>query len=800
VETYAIEDCRGFSRPATTNTPIFETRDEGHPNPAWHLVRQRVALGQRLALGAALGLWAGDAALLAMSRAGARWGQWAMGMGAAALVVLSTAFVLGSVLGPLVTPAMQPLALAASSFWVALRRRQPEAQIALVAHVLAAPVLIVAWCGLAYEATLAIDAEFARAETMSAALAVVDLALAGLLFVAWGPAIRGGRALVMAAARAPVARRLLERAWLVALLVLTASAALVVALALPHRSELAALPWHDAVPLGAMVCGLLCAGALPLVPRWVRRATFAFAVFVVAWGIVGGVAMRRESSVAQGLAFHRAMSGRAGYAAWTYALDFDRDGQIGVLGGGDCAPFDRTRYTGAPEVPGNGIDEDCDGVDLSPQSLAPRPPLAIIPGSIPFRPTVILVTIDALAAPRLSALGSPDPVMPRLDDLATRSMLFGRCFSQGPSTRLSFPSMFTSRYDSQQWFEFSRRTPFSFSDNERTLADAFGDIAYETVAVIPTGYFSRSRWESVTKGFQKVDTTALSSLSGKHNAREVTDAALRILAEPRTRPLFLWVHYFDAHPPYGVPPGSSPRDGDDATLYVEELRYVDQQLGRLIDAVDGLASPAFLVLTSDHATSFHPVPASRKFHYGYDLYTSTLHVPLLFHGPELKTGRVDEIVSTMDVAPTIANLLNLDTRDRFEGTSLAPELLAGQTDPDRAIFHEYFLPEDGFRGVRDPLELVSVRTNHYNLILDRARGTYELFEWPGDYYEQHDLYEERAGSADVVHLRSLLGAFLVSAQRPTGPPPAVKATPAKGVWKPRHVHAPGVLTAPSAGK
>ncbi|HTU61233.1 MAG TPA: putative metal-binding motif-containing protein, partial [Polyangiales bacterium] len=45
------------------------------------------------------------------------------------------------------------------------------------------------------------------------------------------------------------------------------------------------------------------------------------------------------------------------------STDFDRDGSSSWYGGRDCAPFDARRSPNVREVPGNGIDEDCDGAD-----------------------------------------------------------------------------------------------------------------------------------------------------------------------------------------------------------------------------------------------------------------------------------------------------------------------------------------------------------------------------------------------------------------------------------------------------
>jgi arylsulfatase A-like enzyme len=725
------------------------------------LVARRAWVGLRYALGAACGLWVGDVLVMLAGRGGASWAQWATGLGAALFVSASAGAVVGAFAGPVLVPIVERAAASVRAWALRLREQGSAAGRVLAGQAVAAIALAALASLVAHRLVVAVLFGVARADTTELALTGSHLVLAVVLVCSWPVAFRTARAVVGAAGRVPGVRWLLDRVWRV--VVASVLPVLVAAGigAFIYRTELAALPWLAFAPLALIVPGALVTRDLPrLHPPWGRRLTrvgLCLLALVLAASVFAAVRLRPESATEQVLAFDRAWSGRWAYAVWTLALDVDRDGQINVLGGGDCAPFDPRRHAGAPEVPGNGVDEDCDGADLSATTLRPRFAPFVSPAAFPSRPTIVFVTVDALAAPRLQPLGHPVSLMPNVDALAERSMLFTHCFSQGPSTRLSFPSMFTSRWDSQLVFSFAPRLPYSLGPKEKQLQDLADDAGYDTVAVIPEEYFSRGTWPSITRGFQRVDDSALPS--GKHDAEQVTDAALRALSADRDRPLYLWVHYYDAHPPYAKLPGVAYQSTDDESLYDAELAHVDAQVGRLADAIAHRSDPTYLILTADHATVFHPNPESRHFHYGYDLYTATLHVPLVVNGPGIAPGRADGLVSTMDVGPTILALMRAKALPDAQGTSLLPELFSGAHDPRRVLFHEFYLPELVLRG-RDPLQMVSIRDGRYNLVLSRERGTYELYDWTADYYEQHDLYAGLAKTQEGGRLRSLLGSFV----------------------------------------
>lgn len=755
-----------------TGARVHDALVKGVPGPSrWTgALFHSSAIGVRFGVGAAVGLWAGDAVLLAVSRGQIATSQWLQAMGASLWVAVTTGFVVGALLGPALVYVGTSALEALRPKWSALREGGPSASHAFVATVLTLAISFALFSWISYRGNVAIGLEFARPDTIAGATTAFQWLLGATFVVVWVVGNRAARSLVERASRVTALRRFLSRPWpIVALfggVVVLASLLFVRA----YGIELSALPWRNAIPPLGLVIGVTVVARSLSVPS--RHPTLAWAfvglgLLLTAAGGIGAFRLTPEATRTRKLAFERSMAGRVGFAAWTAALDFDGDGQIGVLGGGDCAPFDPHRYAGAVDIPGNRIDEDCDGVDLArdPARIRPRPQLSVTPAALrpgaydklPLRPTIVLVTIDALGAPRLTALGGDTPLMPNLDDFAKRSVLFTHCFSQGPSTRLSFPSMFTSRWDSQLPFEARARLPHSFAPGERQIQDVLDDAGYETVAVIPTEYFDAPRWPSVTRGFQHVDNSALGA--GKHDAPQVTDAALRWLSTDRDHPLYLWLHYYDAHPPYLQLPGVTYGSYGEKPLYEAELKYIDRELGRLLGALDQRPEPTYVIITADHSTVFHPDPTLRRAHYGYDLYTATLHVPLIVHGPELKPHRVDALASTMDIAPTVADLLRWNDKADFEGTSLVPELLGGPGQPSRALFHELYLPERHFHGY-EALELVSVHKDQYNLVLNRARGTYELYDWTADYFEQNDLFEERAHDPGVRDLKALLAAFV----------------------------------------
>ena len=571
-----------------------------------------------------------------------------------------------------------------------------------------------------------------------------------------------------------VGGRFFSRAWQFAQYVALGVCAALVYVVYRFRAPLAFLPWATILQLlAALAGGLLTAWLVRRLPRKTRKLRLLAGLAIVTTAFSLALTQRVTAVQSRQIAERDSVLGRLGQSLLLWAWDRDGDGYLPAFGGGDCAPREAAHNPGATEVPGNQIDEDCDGEDLDPKATALRGKYDYpVPQAVPSRPPIVLITVDAFAASHMHALGYPRELTPNIDALAARSVFFKQCYAQGPSTRLSFPSLFASRWDTQIEQELTGHHPFPISKREKLLAEVLQGAGYDTAAVLSDGYFSPRFWRGITRGFRQIIETPFAGQHVPHNGERVTEAVRKALDEPRDKPLFLWVHYYDAHSPHQQPENVPVFGTTRKDVYDAELNLVDREVGKLLAAIEQKwQGQAVVVLTGDHGIAFDE-PRHAKFNYGYDLYSSVLHVPLIIHAPFLTARALDSPVSTMDIAPTLANLLRLRGPLPYEGVSLVPELFKGEVSRPPELMHQMFIEERKWKH-EEPLERVSLRTDRWNLLHDRKAGFFELYDYRNDYWETQDLALDPAYSETFAQLRKQLTILLFNAQ-PVTPPQAKK--------------------------
>jgi arylsulfatase A-like enzyme len=399
----------------------------------------------------------------------------------------------------------------------------------------------------------------------------------------------------------------------------------------------------------------------------------------------------------------------------------------------------------------------------------------------------VLLTIDTLRVDALRVFNPNAPAHPHLDAFLDESVVFTQARSAGPWTKPSFASMLTGLPPAVHG---ATHTESLLPPAVPTLAERLHEAGYVTVAVgnnpFLTPYFGFNR------GFDRYQFFPRPSLgfslgaqwlvrTGRHRlnatTEDLTDAAIARLNELSDRNFFLWLHILDPHVPYSpppayLPPGPAParignfwdrtsdvRSGRIApnaeerrwlrALYEAELRYVDDNVGRLFSALHTLHldDRCVVAFASDHGEEFWD---HGGYEHGHTLYDEVIHVPLAFRLPKrAQTGPINAHVSTESMTATLLDLLGAKARQgdveiapslaAFWRAAEAPPALGPLVSSGTLVFSEKrAVIEDGIK-----------------VIEDLETGRAEVFDLARDPAEKHPLKDvdravqrERAAVAD----------------------------------------------------
>ncbi len=323
------------------------------------------------------------------------------------------------------------------------------------------------------------------------------------------------------------------------------------------------------------------------------------------------------------------------------------------------------------------------------------------------RPNVVLIVGDDMGWSDFSFMGSPAVATPNIDRLAANGAAFSNGYVPSSLCRASLATLLTGRYshehkiccnDPPDGVDRTRMHPFIRS--VPTIPRLLGEAGMPS---FQTGKY----WEG---HYSNAGFTEGMSLGGRHGdaglviGRKTMQPIVDFIDRHGQQPFFLWYAPMLPHQPHDPPKrllAKYAADDRDAHLarYYAMCEWFDETVGDLVGILDkrGLLSSTLIVFAVDNgwiqATGGKPgehlafAPKSKR-----SPYDGGLRTPILLHWPgHIPAARHDELVSTIDIAPTILAACDVEIPTECPGRNLLDLVRDGKPLGRDAVFGETFL-------------------------------------------------------------------------------------------------------------
>ncbi len=365
----------------------------------------------------------------------------------------------------------------------------------------------------------------------------------------------------------------------------------------------------------------------------------------------------------------------------------------------------------------------------------------------PERPSVVVVSFDALRADAISPYGAPALLTPHMQAFADAGTRFEAAYSPTAKTPSSFAAYLTGRHatDALVDWKLPADTP--------TLAERFDAEGYATAAFFNNPALQAGR--GFARGF---DTFEM--FKGADDAQVVQRALAWLDAAPE--PFLLWVHLIDPHTPW-LPHAEARAFYDDPgtfdagpmpplmvlndpaqlarahDLYRGEVHRSDRLFGELLSKLDALRveDRTIVLLTSDHGEE---MMEHGMLQHGA-LTEENIAVPVLVRAPGRAGGQTRPLWRGVDLLPTLLALAGLDAQAGLDGVDALSET------PEAVIAVAHTNRRKQSASIRvgdDKLIVVCLRDG------PTRRTLYDLARDPD---ERFDLSKQEPARADALEAR-----------------------------------------------
>lgn len=399
----------------------------------------------------------------------------------------------------------------------------------------------------------------------------------------------------------------------------------------------------------------------------------------------------------------------------------------------------------------------------------------------------ILIDIDSLRPDHLGCYGYFKETSPEIDSLAEDSLVFENAYTCASPSLPSRAGVFSGRYpESNEVVTHGpegqeMNSPYNWSYGRKKEWD--GDLknwwnlpellfhneinccAVSSFGRYPVPWLFRT-WDEFIQPRSSMENGTHATVDGK----KVREKALNWLEDNLEEGFFLYVQFWDPHIPCmrseeeieeissELPEyleeadfeSEGPRSAEKKDLedrddlketvqgYDAEIRHVDTQIGKIMDFLKekGLYEETNVILTGDHGEEFGEHGVFREH---WSSFEGTQRIPLIAKLQDEEPGRVEEKVSNIDIAPTVADLYGLEKPEKWVGKSIKERLENSNWEKTLLTMHGLYTAQRAL--ITDRYKYVKTLHPGIRPELDEEM----LFDLEKDPHEQEDISDSKKG-------------------------------------------------------
>jgi len=385
----------------------------------------------------------------------------------------------------------------------------------------------------------------------------------------------------------------------------------------------------------------------------------------------------------------------------------------------------------------------------------------------PFKPNIVILTIDALRPDHMGCYGYPENTTPNIDIIAISGVIFEKAYGSSAWTSPNIISILSGMYP-------SKHGVFSRGNSPRQSIITLPEVLRSKGYLLPDLNYLTNDPNFYFLGFDGREKEILESTSDAEQGQAVVEWLKKreIDESLRERPFFIWYHCTYPHLPYEysenllprflsiplpdaeqrspglnsvmkemvIPSGTTKFNPSDS-LYVKGLydcgvRMADYMVGNIQTALENLGEwdKTVLIITADHGEELldhghvgHASTTKRA-----TLFEEVIRIPLIVHYPRcfLRNVKRSELVQNVDIYPTILDLLEISELERSEsdGLSFLPLLKNRKTGGDREwVFCETNL--GGYQGTAEESDqfIYTLIRDDYKVLSQENTSTWRGF-------------------------------------------------------------------------